>query len=212
MEEDKVMKVFNQVLVVGLNLFIMVTLLNACATIPELNVSYKIPSMSDELKGRKITLRIEDTRKNKVILGAGAQKDLKGSVNSVSLNVARPNENGFRIGTFRVDDLMREGMGRRLEALGLEVISEEMGNVPLVVIILKEFSLDLVNRKWIAKMSYDAELFQDGKKLAMQNISGQAERSKIVGRRESDAAMGEIYTDVINKLNIVRLLEQGGLL
>jgi len=107
---------------------------------------------------------------------------------------------------------MREAFKRRLENLGLGLLTEQSAGTPQLLIILSEFTLDLVNRRWVVQMSYEARLVKNGKVLAAQTISGQAERYKLLGRREADTALGEIFTDLINRLDVVRLFQQARLI
>ncbi len=60
-------------------------------------------------------------------------------------------------------------------------------------------------------MDYEAKLVKDRKELAKQMISGQGERLKLVGRRQADIILGEIFTDLVNKANMSRLFRQAGL-
>ena len=194
-----------------LTLLISVVLIS-CASIPELQVLYQLPSPSTQLEGRSVTLVIDDTRPTKSILGKGAEAEFKGFSGNISLSIADHNDKGFRVGIFRVPNLMREAFKRKLENSGVKVLSEKTAGAPLLVIVLKEFSLNLVGREWLAKMSYEARL-TTGKKgaVATQFINGQAERYKLIGRDSADTLMGEIFTDMVNSLNLARLFEQAGL-
>jgi len=68
-----------------------------------------------------------------------------------------------------------------------------------------------VGRKWLAKMSYEARLTGEKGAVATQFVNGQAERYKVIGRDGGDTLMGEIFTDMVNAMNPVRLIEQTGL-
>lgn len=183
----------------------------SCASIPELKVHYQLPPRDDQLKGKKIVLVFEDTRAIKQIVGQGASKEFRGFSGSLSFSLTRYNEPELKMGLFQVPALMKKVFKRRLECLGLEVVFGKAHNKPQLTIDLNEFVLDLVNRKWVVKMSYKASLAKNGQVLASQSISGQVERYKTIGRGEADTAMGEIFTDVINRLDVPRLFRQAGL-
>jgi hypothetical protein len=76
------------------------------------------------------------------------------------------------------------------------------------VIVLKAFSLDLVGREWLARMSYEARLTREGGGVATQFVNGEAKRYKVIGRDSADTLMSEIFTDMVNSLNLARLFEQ----
>jgi hypothetical protein len=196
----------------GLPVLLTVFVMASCATtIPELQVQYTLPPPSDQLKGRAVSLTIEDRRADKSILGRGAHEEFKGFSNSVSLSVADAGQKGSSVGIFQAPALMREAFKRRLARSGVKVLSDSTAGAPSLVIVLKEFSLDLVGREWLAKMSYEAKLTGEKGALATQFVNGQAERYKVIARDSADTLMGEIFTDMVNSLNLARLFEQMGL-
>ncbi len=194
-----------------LALLILLSMVSCATTIPELQVQYMLPTPSDALKGRAIALTIEDRRADKSILRGGAHEEFKGSSNAVSLSVAETNQKGSNIGIFQVPALMREAFNRRLARSGVKVLSDKTAGIPGLVIVLKEFSLDLVGREWLVKMSYEARLTGEKGAVATQFVNGEAERYKVIGRDSADTLMGEIFTDMVNSLNLARLFEQMGL-
>jgi len=184
----------------------------SCATIPELKVHYQLPRASDNLEGKHVYLAFEDARKTQEMFGTAAKQEFGNYVGNISFSVARHNEPGFKIGPFKLTDMVKEGFKRRFENAGLEVLSVKSATEPQILIVLNEFMIDLVDRKWVAKMAYEARLMKDGKTLSSQIISGEAERLKLIGRREADTVSGEIFTDMINRLDLLRLFQQGNLM
>ncbi|MBW1733888.1 MAG: hypothetical protein JRJ09_06375 [Deltaproteobacteria bacterium] len=182
----------------------------SCATIPELQVLYRPAPPLKHLEGRAVALRVEDKRASKRILGQGAVKEFKGFSGNVSLSVARADENESRMGIFSVPDLMREAFRIRLERLGVKVLSGPARGKPELVIVLREFSLDLEGWQWIARMGYEARIVKGGVTLASQSINGQAQRFQSLGRESADLLMGEIFSDSMNALNLPRLFTQAG--
>ncbi len=202
------MKKINQAWRHYMAILLLLTAMISCATIPHLNVEYRLPPKSDELKGKKVSLVFEDRRAVKDILGKGAQKDFKNFSGNISYSLARGKEKGFKIGLHTIPSLFMEVFKLRLENLGIEVVSEGEKDETAIVIVLKDLILDLINRKWVVTMDYEAGLVRDQKILARQMISGQGERLKLVGRGQADVVMGEIFTDMVNRLNVARLFQQ----
>ena len=184
-------------------------LMVSCSSIPELQIHYKLPPPSKQMKGRLMALTVDDERASKTVLGKGAREEFKGSSNNISLSIGDYNKKEFKVGIFRVPDLMREAFKRKLENLGVEVLPEKTFGKPELVIVLNEFSLDLEGREWVAKMSYEARLIKGKTTLANQIINGKAERYKLFGRDSADTLMGEIFTDMVNALDLSRLFKQG---
>jgi len=202
------MKIINQAWRDYMGILLVMTVMTSCATIPHLNVEYRVPPKSEELKGKKVSLVFEDRRAIKDILGKGAEKDFENFSGNISYSLARGEDKGFKIGLFTIPSLFMEVFKLRLENLGVEVVQEREKGENEIVIVLKDFILDLIDRKWVVTMGYEARLVRDEKIFAKQMISGQAERLKLVGRGQTDVVMGEIFTDMVNRLNVNRLFQQ----
>jgi hypothetical protein len=201
----------NQKVVRDLLSVLFIVLMAGCASIPELKVLYKLPPPSNDLKGRKVFLGVDDVRKTKTLFGEGAKREFGNYAGNISLSVARYKETGFKIGPFQLPEMTKEGFRKRLENAGIEVLSERSHGEPQLLIVINRFILDLVDRTWIAKMSYEAKLIKDGTVLAAQIIEGEAERVKVMGRKEADTVTGEIFTDMVNRLDLSRLFQQAQL-
>jgi hypothetical protein len=209
LQEDMTMRGINRGLGRALMGFILLGVMTACASVPELKVNYQLPPRSDQFKGKRVDLGFEDARSTKKIFGPGSREEFRGFTGNISFSVARYNEPGFKIGAFSLPDLFKEALKKRLENMGMDVLNEPAPGVPELWIALNEFELDLVSRKWVARMNFEAKLMKDGKILATQIISGQAERIKLIGRSGADVVLGEIFTDMVNRLDVARLFEQG---
>jgi len=200
----------------GTRIKVLLTLLpvlftGSCTSIPELQVQYTLPSPSEPLKGRAVALTIEDQRTSPSILGRGAEDDFEGFSGSVSLSIADAGNKALKVGIFQVPNLMKEAFTRRLQNTGLKVLSESTSGVPRLVINVKVFSLDLIGREWLAKMSYEAKLIGENGAEATQFVNGEARRYKVIGREGVDILLGDVFTDMVNSLNPVRLFTQAGL-
>ena len=205
------MKITTQALRCLIGTLFLLTAMLSCATVPELKVNYRLPPESGELKGKRVFLGFEDIRTAKDILGRGAQKEFKNFPGNVSFSLARGKEKGFKMGAYDIPSLFMEVFKRRLEILGVEVVPEKKSGQIEVVIVLEDFLLDLIGRKWVATIGYEARLVKDENVLAKQMISGQAERLKLLGRGQADIVIGDIFTDLVNRLDVSKLFQQAGL-
>ena len=195
-----------------IGLLLCFSALFACAPFPILNINYRLPIGTDELKGKKVFLAFEDARKVKKFIGAGARKEFENFSGHISFSLARGADPGFKIGVFEVPSLFKEAFRNRLENLGVEVTPEGARRGLGLVIVLKEFYLDLQSRRWKVGMGYEARLIKESSVLAKQMISGQGERVKLLGRGQADTVIGEIFTDLVNRLDVPRLFQQADLL
>ena len=191
-------------------LFLLAVVIS-CASVPELKINYRLPTKSDALEGRQVFLSFADLRTKREILGARAQKDFKNFAGNISLFLARGQEEGSKIGVFDVPSLFLAAFGRRLENLGVQVVPQKDKAAIEMVIALEDFLLDLVGRKWVVTMGYEVRLLKDGTVSAKQRISGQAERAKVLGKGQAHTVMGEIFTDMVNGLDLAKLFQEAKL-
>jgi hypothetical protein len=76
-----------------------------------------------------------------------------------------------------------------------------------VEIILKVFKLDLVGRKWVINMTYQANLVRQNRFAAGETVTGSAERMRVVGSKDAEMVVGELVTDVVNRLDLSALFK-----
>ncbi|MEE9612502.1 MAG: hypothetical protein V3W19_14710 [Desulfatiglandales bacterium] len=206
------MTTINQFLRYSTGILFLLAAVVSCATVSDLKVTYRLPPKSDELKGKKVFLGFQDARASKDILGEGAKREFKGFSGNILFSLVRDEGEGFRIGIYDVPSFFREVFKRRLENLGAEVLPKRKEGEIELVIVLNDFLLDLVSREWVATIDYEAKLVKGEEDLGTQLISGKAERFKWVGRGQADVVMGDIFSDMINRLDVVRLFKQANLL
>ena len=64
------------------------------------------------------------------------------------------------------------------------------------------------DRKWVVKMNYRASLSDSGGLLSKESVSGEAERLKVTGKSDAEKILGELLSDMVNKLNLESLFQQ----
>jgi hypothetical protein len=60
----------------------------------------------------------------------------------------------------------------------------------------------------MAAIKYDARLLKGDLLLVTKTISGDAERVKIIGQGDAEKVLGEIFTEIVNQLDVHKLFEQ----
>ena len=190
-------------------LLIMTGLTGACTSDkPFLIVNYQLPSSSQALAGRRVSLAVTDVREDKAFLSESARKSLLTFNNTYSLVVLKEDGSGNLIGIYDLNALMAEIFRQRLTNMGMQVApSAESADYELEI-KLKEFKLDLANLKWVVSMNYQADLVKDGSVRAMETISGSAERLKLRAKNDAEKVLSELLTDMANKLDLTKLFQQ----
>ncbi len=180
----------------------------ACTPKPFLKVQYQLPSPSSTLEGENVSLSVSDIRGKKAFLTENAGKSLKNFNGTFSLVVLHEDGSGNLIGAYELVSLLTEIFQQRLKNEGIQATTITDNSLPELKIEIAEFKLDLTGRKWIVRMNYRASLFDNGNLLSKESVSGEAERFKVTGRSDAEKILSELLTDMVNKLNLVRLFQQ----
>lgn len=181
-----------------------------CASKNFLKVNYQLPTESVELKETRVALTVKDVRENATIVTKSAKQALKNFTGHFALIVAKENKDDKLVGAFGLSSMIREIFKHRLENAGVQVVTEEDFGDSIVEIVLKEFKLDLQNRKWIIKMNYQANLIKQNRVVAGETITGSAERLRVISGKNAEMVIGALVTDVVNRLNLNDLLQAAG--
>ncbi len=187
---------------------VMTCLVSACASKPFLKVQYQLPSSSTVLTGERISLAVSDRRIDNSFLSRNARKSIKNFNDTYSLVVLREDGGGNLIGAYDLDSLLREIFRQRLTNEGLQVIAIADSAGAKLEIELKELKLDIVDRKWVLRMSYQAVLSKKSGLVAKESVNGSAERLKVMGKSDAEKILGELVSDMVNKLDVAKLLQQ----
>lgn len=181
-----------------------------CASKNFLQVNYQLPTESVELKETRVALTVKDVRENATIVTKSAKQALKNFTGHFALIVAKENKDDKLVGAFGLSSMIREIFKHRLENAGVQVVTEEDFGDSIVEIVLKEFKLDLQNRKWIIKMNYQANLIKQNRVVAGETITGSAERLRVISGKNAEMVIGELVSDMVNRLNLNDLLQAAG--
>jgi hypothetical protein len=163
------------------------------------------------LEGRIVYVSIKDKRNSDDFLGENAIKSFEEFSGTFSLVVLRMDGTGDLVGVYELVPLLKEIFKQRLAYIGVETTEDPNVTDAELEIELEVCSLDLVDRNWVIHMTYQANLIKGGKVFSMEKISGSAERSKVIGHSDAEKILAEILSDVVNKLDLVRLFQQARL-
>jgi hypothetical protein len=192
---------FSQILLISM-------FIGACATKSYININYRLPLSSDSLKGENFFIKLTDVRSDKSIFGKNAKTEFKNFTGIFSFSLDMGKKKNFVVGAFDLPSLFKEAFSKRLENVGIEVLTDQEKTAPVLEIVLQDVVLDLVDRKWVAEISYEARLIKDNILIAKESINGKAERTKVFRQKDAEKVLGDIFTAVINKLDVHKLLEQ----
>lgn len=187
-----------------------VIVFGACSSSQFLKVHYQLPAEAPALEGITVNLSFKDMRRNKAILSKAAREDLSDFSDTFTLVSGPVDSEGKLLGVYDLESLVKEIFSQRLQHSGVKVVDKKDSSVQLEI-TLKKFRLDLISRKYIFNMGYQLNLYKNGKHVASESISGNAERLKTLGSREADKVISELVTDMVNRLDVAVFLRQAGL-
>jgi hypothetical protein len=187
---------------------IIAVFLSACASKPFLEVQYQLPSASQALAGERVALAISDRRNDDAFLSSSAKESIKNFNGTYALVVLRDDGSRHLTGAYDLDSLLKEIFRHRLENEDVEVIATADKADAGLEIHLKEFRLDIVDRKWVLRMGYQAELSKNGGLVAKESVNGSAERLKVMGKSDAEKILGDLVTDMVNRLDVAKMLQQ----
>ena len=107
--------------------------------------------------------------------------------------------------------LFETAFSRRIEHMGIEILTEHKETEPVIEIDLQNFFLDLADGKWVAQISYEARLIKENRLIARETISANAKRYKWISQTDVEKVLEEIFTDVINNLDLRKMFQQAEL-
>ncbi len=187
----------------------LVVAICACSQKPVFQVNYLLPQSAASYEAKQVYVTATDGRSTADFLKPGAAKELEDFSGLFSLVVLKSDGIGDLVGAYEIIPLMQALGKRRLLASMVAVSDSPTANATRFEIVLKDFALDYADRKWAANMSYEAIAFSPDGSTRRQMVNGSAERVKLLGSKEAEKLVGELVSDMMNKLDLERLIGKG---
>lgn len=192
-------------------LLLVATLCFSCAKKSYIDVDYRLPTTADTLTGRTVFVETLDLRSDTEIFNKRAKEKFAHFTGLFSLSLEMPDDQSKILGAYTLPKLFETALKQRLQKLGVGSAAAPSPSIPVFQININQFHINLVGQKWMADISYEVSLTQDTQLVAREVVSGSAERLKVMGSGGAEKVIGEIFTDMINRLNIERLFQQAKL-
>ncbi len=179
----------------------------SCAARPTIRVDYLMNPTSDALAAKKVAVRVVDERESKETLSASAKGKLKDFTGYFSLALSGSQT---PVGIYEPAELFETAMKSKMENMGMVVPPLAGGDLPVVEVAVKDFFLDLADFKWELTLNIDVRFWRDNMVTAEQSVNGRAERVRFPSDAHPDKVLGEIFTDVMARVDLENLLYKGG--
>jgi uncharacterized lipoprotein YajG len=178
-----------------------------CASTSYIEVTYKPTEPEQKIGNKEAFLNVVDQRPETAIAGPHAKKELEYFTGLFSLYVERDGNAPRLVGAFDLASLFQEAFKQRLASEGVTILDKKDPAKPDIEIQIKKFVLDRDGKNWKAVLAYEAVTSKDGRVLTNQTVSGSAQRLKIMGTGDAEKLLGDIFSDMVNQLDPVKLFD-----
>ena len=192
-------------------LLMAAAMLFSCAKKSYIDVDYRLPAATNTLTDRTVFVETRDHRVQTEIFNKRAKDQFQYFTGLFALSLELPDDQYKIVGAFELPMLFEAALVKRLQKLGVDTVAERSPDIPVFQIKINRFHIKLIGQKWLADVSYEASLTKDAHLIAREVVSGSAERLKIMGSGGAEKVIGEIFTEMINRLNIEHLFAQAKL-
>ena len=183
--------------------------LSACASRTYIKINYQLPDKSSSKPAvTKIRLSVVDHRNNPDPLSLSAREKLNNFRDSYMLIIAPKGKNASIGRIYDLKPLFETIFRKRLDQMGIRVVESTSPQIPKLEVALTDFFLYIRDFKWHFRMGYDVRLMQDEKVFVHQKFSGKTERVDVPGMDDAGTTVSQIFTDLINEMDIGALLSK----
>jgi hypothetical protein len=186
----------------------ILVLLVSCAARAYLMVDYQVPMATQQLTGQTVRLIVKDMRTIKTVMSPGAAQLFSDFRDRYSLTWITPENQRILAGEYPLTDLFYNVFAKRLQQLGAAVTDDVTSDAARFTVTITKFNVNLLGVKWYASLTCEASLTPDGQLEAKETVTGSAERARIVGRKGADTVLSDIFSDVLNRIDIVNLFQK----
>lgn len=192
-------------------LIVALSFIGGCMGRSYLIVDYAVAPRSQYLKGQSVVIQVEDLRKIKSVMESRALRAFPDFQNRYSLAWIMPNRQRMLAGEHDLSGLFEQAFKKRLERLGVNVIQDKDSSIPVFKVSLNTVRIKLIGVRWYATVSCTAGLVVNERRFAGETITGNAERVRVIGRKGADIVLSNIFTDVVNRIDVAKLFQQANL-
>jgi len=192
-----------------ISLLVLLTI-TGCAGRTYLAVDYIPRSAAGLPAGLSVRLGFVDERPTRTVILPGAAAHLTGFRGRYLLAWLTEDKERTPAGSYDLEGLFVAAFKKRMQKMQLPVAPQDRRDTPLFEVGLKSFSIDLSDRNWVVEIGYEARMIVEGRIVATETVTGSAQRIRIVGRAGAEQVVGDLFTDMINRVDIGKLLRSPG--
>jgi len=191
-------------LAILLTFFIGIFITGCSGSLPVLTVDYYIGYVSEVDNNPSVSIEAVDDRPSREILSNNVKNLFPGWKEMFSLKISRDFQEPRTEGIFSPKDMLARTIEKKFSEAGFR-FKQRSSEVPLFRIALEQMQLDIVNRTWVATISYRVELHIDRHIVYTRTVNGKAEKTRITGKKGADEVLSQVITETVNVLDPQRI-------
>jgi hypothetical protein len=174
-----------------------------------LHINYLVPLKAPSLKGRVLELVVLNKRSGPMLIAGDARSYFPKVIDKYALYVRRQGTHSVeRIGESDLTGLFRSAFTQRLRFLGADALDTKRKGTPVLTLAIEQFSLQLEDSQWKALIKYKATIKQYQLTIIEETVKGRADRRNVLGSADANRLMGNLFTQVVNQLDVVQFLQK----
>ncbi|MDJ0783589.1 MAG: hypothetical protein QNJ22_16550 [Desulfosarcinaceae bacterium] len=185
----------------------LVCILAGCGGRSYVNVAYQLPEAYKGFPDQPVYLEVTDARTDADMFTPDAKAAFRHFGGLFSLEIIGVNGASEVAGAYDLAGLFEAALGERLKRQGVTVLDAPQADADRLAVTVDSFRIDLKQHKWLAEVGYAVALHKPSGTIIKEKIRGNAERVKLMGRRDIEKVIGEIFSDTVNRLDLKRLLD-----
>jgi nucleoside 2-deoxyribosyltransferase len=186
---------------------LLVVTLVACGGRSYVNVVYQLPEAYKGFPDQPVYLEVTDQRAETDIFTPDAKRAFRHFTGLFSLEVVGADGSSQMAGAYDLAGLFEEALRERFRRQGVTLLKRPQADADRLLVSVENFRIDLKQHKWFADVGYAVALHKPSGTVLKEKIRGNAERVKLMGKRDIEKVIGEIFSDSVNRLNLKRLLD-----
>jgi hypothetical protein len=156
-----------------------------------------------------VHLTVSDLREAGDVLSEKARTSLKDFKGHFVLTVLRPTQPPLPLGARSLEGLVEAAFRQRLESGGYPIAERADAGAVSIEVGIESFHIDLTGGRWTFRFSYTASAAA-GNGVATQSVAAAGERRRLMGRKEAEELLGEVFSDAVNQLDVAGLMKRAG--
>ena len=186
---------------------LLVALISCSSGDRELHIHYRIPIKAPSLKGITIDVAAHTELKMPMAIEGRGRNYLADTIDTYGLYVQRLGTHQVeKVGAYDLAGLFGSAFTQRLRFLGADVVPQQRKSLLALQLNIQRFSLKLEQGQWRAEIRYTGTLTKNKTVVRQETVHGRDVRKNVLGSADANRLLGDLFTQVVNQLDLAEPL------